>query len=892
VPFLAPIVGFVTSTIAAGGLGAFALRLGASLLLSAASRALQKKAQPAASGLQGRTVTVREPIAPREIVYGRTRKGGVIIFMNAWAGPRSSLPAGFPLPPGLWGVIFGGLDSDKVQDGKDDAVLELVIVLAAHRVKSIGRIYFNGVVAFEADSGTATGQWTGRAGCERALGGDDQVAFTTGLGSMLPSLWTRDHRLAGCAAIKVSLGADPKAYPSGIPNITADIEGKNDIYDPRSGTRYYTDNAALCVADYMSLSPFGLGAEIGAFDGINPVTLAAAANVCDETVDRVGGGTELRYSCNGVVSLGVSPKENIEQMLTAMAGTCAWSAGQWDIFAGAYRIPSVTLGSNDVREGGLQLDTRQSRAANFNAVRGTFISPENDWQPDDFPAYASSVYQAEDGGERIWRDISLPFTISASAAQRLAKIELERQRRQQTFEFAGKLNAWQVAVGDVVMFNYAPFGFSAKPFDVTGMSLDFSGDGDGPQLVPNLTLRETSPLVYDWSASEAQIYAAAPRTRLPSAYDISEPGIPTAVEQLYATRNGTGVKVLVRLTWAAAPSAFVLSYQVEGRRNGGAWAFLGRSENTSLEALDITPGLWDFRVQASSRLGYASEWVQASLEVLGLAAAPSAITGLTIQSAGGLAVLKWAQHPDLDVRIGGFIVIRHSAAVVPSWSNSVSMDRVPGATAIGVVPLKPGAYVLRAQDSIGNLGPESVISTAGAVALNFTGVGTLTEDSTFTGAKTGCFLNAGTLQISSSSQVDSWPDVDAIADIDAEGGVLPSATYVFATGINAGAVTRMRLRSQIDLSILNITDQIDTKTGDIDTWLNIDGERGDEVDVVVEVRTTQTNPSGSPVWGDWGRADSTEVSAWGVQARAILTTRDPNFNPSVSQLRLIAERVV
>jgi hypothetical protein len=75
-------------------------------------------------------------------------------------------------------------------------------------------------------------------------------------------------------------------------------------------------------------------------------------------------------------------------------------------------------------------------SSNFNGVRGQFVSPENDWQPDDFPAYASDVYLAEDGGERKWRDISLPFTISAAMAQRLAKIELERARRQMTVRLA------------------------------------------------------------------------------------------------------------------------------------------------------------------------------------------------------------------------------------------------------------------------------------------------------------------------------------------------------------------------------------------------------------------------------------------------------------------------
>jgi hypothetical protein len=134
--------------------------------------------------------------------------------------------------------------------------------------------------------------------------------------------------------------------------------------------------------------------------------------------------------------------------------------------------------------------------------------------------------------------------------------------------------------------------------------------------------------------------------------------------------------------------------------------------------------------------------------------------------------------------------------------------------------------------------------------------------------------------------------VDAVADIDFEGGILPTGTYTFATGINAGLVKRMRLRSVIDMVSDNVFDQIDTRTGNIDDWLSFDGVDGGEVDVEVEFRTTQTSPAGSPVWSDWGRVENTETSAWGVQARAILTSNDASFTPVVSQLRLVADEVI
>ena len=70
------------------------------------------------------------------------------------------------------------------------------------------------------------------------------------------------------------------------------------------------------------------------------------------------------------------------------------------------------------------------------------------------------------------------------------------------------------------------------------------------------------------------------------------------------------------------------------------------------------------------------------------------------------------------------------------------------------------------------------------------------------------------------------------------------------------------------------------------------GTDGAEVDVFVECRTTQTNPSGSPTWSPWSRVDSHELQAWGVQARASLNSYDPSFTPVITQMRLAADEVI
>jgi hypothetical protein len=153
-------------------------------------------------------------------------------------------------------------------------------------------------------------------------------------------------------------------------------------------------------------------------------------------------------------------------------------------------------------------------------------------------------------------------------------------------------------------------------------------------------------------------------------------------------------------------------------------------------------------------------------------------------------------------------------------------------------------------------------------------------------------VDAGTLKIANSSSIDSWPDFDAVVNIDAEGGVKPAGTYQFGTTIDLTTSKRVRLRSEIDLTVLDLYDNFDLRPGDIDSWANFDGPDGAEIDCVMEVRTTPDDPAGAPVWSGWGRVDAHEVQARGIQARAVLTSADPSLTPVVSKLRLHVDEVI
>lgn len=869
--FVAPIVGAAAGAVAGIGstvVGSIALRMVGSIALSAVSQRMQQsrlRSQMAGStALSGsaadgfwRDQTITAPAQPAELIYGRIRKAGTITFWH------------------------------------DEGPLRYVVVtLAMHQIEAIDEIYFDGELAFDA-AGNPQGRFVGFAEVEKSFGRPDENAFPT-MRARIPSLWTTEHRMRSVAGLALTLRFDANVYPGGTPNVNCIVRGKNDILDPRTDQRGWSNNAALCLADYMALpTMFGPGATIGAEGGVNADSLIEAANICDEVVARVDGGTEPRYRLDGIVTLSVQPKTIIERMASAMAGDVSYIAGEAHIFAGAYRIPVMDLTLDDAR-GPLTGASRTPMRENCNAVRGKFRSPENDWQPDDFPPVLSSVYLAEDNGERRFLDIELPFTLSASAAQRLAKIEMEKRRRQITETFPAKLRAMAVAAGDVVTRTDPTKGWVAKPFEVVRMNIEIGTDANGgPFIAPDLVLRETSPLIYDWSASEEQIYEAAPRTNLASAFDIQPPGIVAVVESLYQTRPGDGVKARVDLTLSPSPSVNARGYEVEGRRDDGEWVSIVRNVGeTAVELLDAAPGAWEFRARSYSLTGVRSAWSEVyRLTVRGLTAPPSALVGASIMQIGGQALLRWTLPPELDVLVAGHIVIRHAADIGATWTRGLSVAEVSGSSSSAIVPLMPGVYLLRARDSSGNLGPVVTLQADGAQALPFALAGLMQEDDEFAGVQDGTFASGGALQLGSDGDIWASPDLWAEPDLWVIGGeVLPDGTYTFAAGLDLGAVKTVRLRRDVSMIPVRIDDDI---WAEPDLWAMADiyGAESDEVDVRVEVSLTPDDPAGSPVWGAWQRLDASEVTARGVRARAILTTTNPLVTPRVTRLRVQADEV-
>ena len=707
-----------------------------------------------------------------------------------------------------------------------------------------------------------------------------------------PGIWTGAHRGLGIAYLHVRFEKNDDLFPSGPPNVSVLVKGRK-VFDPRTNSTYWTDNAALCVRDYLTArdysalnEPYGFGI---AEDRIDDASVIAAANLCDEAVLLKDGSAQKRYTCNGVVDTATGRLDNLSQLLTSCAGAVVEVQDRFRVHAAGWSAPVGHI-TPDLLAGPVRARTRTPRKDLFNTVKGVFVSPAKGWQPTDFPPVTNPLYQAQDGGEVLAKDVELPFTIDAEAAQRIGRILLEKNRQGITHDVTVNHACIGLSVWDVVLVTNPYFGWAGKPFRIAEWSMDAAGP-------ITLKLQEESAASYDWNRGMALASDPAPDTSLPDPLVVLPPGALTAEESLYVTRSGDGVKSKVSLSWVASPDPFVDRYQAEYRAGPGGWALLPRTIDTRAEIEDVAPGFYEFRVKAISTLRVSSPYSTASRQVSALLAPPQEPQNLTISTIGGLAILRWAEYggaASLDVKIGGKVVIRHSPDTTAGWAQSTSIgDAVPGASTLAILPLKPGIYLLKAVDSSGieSVDYASVV-TEQATALAFANVTSLTEDPDFTGAKTRCRVDAAhRLILSSSAGFDGITDVDAVPNLDAYGDLATMGSYDFGGAIDLGSVRPIRLTSRMLAFVFRELDEIDSRSNPIDEWLSFDAEASGDADAIVFVRKTNDDPTGTPEWTDWQRLDSGEFVGRAFQFKVEMYTRDTAFNIAIEELFIQADEV-
>jgi predicted phage tail protein len=533
----------------------------------------------------------------------------------------------------------GGVRVYDASTGTKNEFLHRIMAFAGHEVESYDEIYLNDeVVTIDPATGNVTSptRYAGFVRIKRYFGtttqtaDSDLISDTAGL-AVDAGRWTSDHRLQGIAYLYVRFKYDASAFPNGVPSISATIKGKK-VYDTRTATTAWSDNPALCLRDYLT-ADYGLNQSSTKVDD---TLVSTAANVCDETVD-----SEKRFTCNGSFVTGFAPNQIITDLLTSMGGLFWYSQGKWRMRAAKYITPTVTFDESDLRSG-ISLSTRHSRRTNFNTVKGKFRSSESDWQEADYPLVTDDLFVAADNGIVNTLDYSLPFTTSSKTVQRLANIVLRRNREQLTFSASFGLRAFQVEVGDFIYVNNTRFGWSNKPFEVTGWTFGLT---EGLDLQAQMTLREISSAVF--SDEPASVFDSN-NTTLPNPFAGLTINNLTASGGGRTQSDGTFIGSTI-LNWDDAVSSFLDYYEVEWRPLSDS---VYNSTTTKQSDIEVSPIVDDveylFRVRAVSVSGIQGPYSSIQFTGGGDTTAPGLPTSVSATGHFEYIALRWTNPADSD----------------------------------------------------------------------------------------------------------------------------------------------------------------------------------------------------------------------------------------------------
>jgi hypothetical protein len=593
---------------------------------------------------RGMAITTRQAAAYRQIIYGQQRVGGVYIYKSTTGSHHDQFN---------YIIVLAGHECHSIQnlylDGRQ----------VHWSVGSAGNVTRNGVnFGGNANSGSYTGpngvqyNFGGKVYCEARFG--DQLS-----GDVIPAMtandpiWAADGAgnspwVGGCTYVYLKIEYDQSLFP-GEPEIRFTVNGKNDIWDPRTSTRGFTQNWALVCADVLTDTVFGLGDP-----SVNQAQLIAAANVCDEMVALgVSPGTleEARYTTNYNCDSSVGPGNMLAAMMPGAAGRLSRIGGEWFIWPAYWQGPSFTFDEGDLA-GTLQWVPYRTVDKLINRVNGTYIAPtypyniagnlydsngfyngqtQNNFpfafQPTNFPQYAADVLHGyasdewlnEDGGIQHPLELGLTTVLSVTQAQRVAKIMLLRNRQQGTGAFMMFPKAFAMQPCDVMSFTFAANGWSGKTLEVNGVGFQI---GEGPDGVPTITIgvnvNETEASVYEWSTTEELTVYDVPAT--PTQVPAS-PAVPTNMSLLSSAGtavNGADGQLTPRIEvqWDTPEDILTTQIQIQYQLVGASVWLAAPAVDVSLNLAYLSGVIagqtYNVRIRSVRANGNASDWVEIS----------------------------------------------------------------------------------------------------------------------------------------------------------------------------------------------------------------------------------------------------------------------------------------
>lgn len=562
---------------------------------------------------------------------------------------------------------------------------------------------------------------------------------------------------------------------------------------------------------------------------------------------------EVVEDAEGITKYGVLKTE-----LRAFACTSRGQAarlGSWVLHSEAYETEVVTFTCSIesgviVRPGQVikiadPLKAGIRRAGRINAASTTQITIDNTDQTDVTELFNATLSVIMPDGTTEERDIAsiVGAVITVSTAFTVAPNVASIWMLRNTDVEATTWRVLSVTENDGIEYQIAALTHNASKYDYV--------EQNRPLQNPNISVTEPNP--------DAPIGLS------------SQP-------IFYATNNRASTKLI--LTWQ--PVRGVSEYQVHWKRADGNWE-VNDIASAQYEILDVDIGTYFVRVYSLNPLRIPSiEFADITINTVGKTALPGNVQDVSLIPINeSSAILQWQRSTDLDVLIGGKVLIHHDIATGGgAWDTSQEIiASAAGSQTQKQVPLLSGTYLLKFEDDGGRRSETATAITADATKplprLRIYDVGG-EADFIFPGTKTNI-------------EYDSGFDALIMTDV----SVYPIAEYKLYLDDNMpldlGAIYDINIERRITATGYTAESLWDSHTDLIDLWGLVDGSVNDKVNIAMYVRATNNNPASSPTWGSWREFSNAIIRGRGFEFKIIAESYDVSQNIQISDLEVVIE---
>ena len=693
----------------------------------------------------------------------------------------------------------------------------------------------------------------------------------------------------------------------------------------------WTTDPAWCLWDLLVNSRFGSGDFLDPAS-LDPWSFYAASQYCSELVPDGFGGTEPRFSLNCVIQTENEAYDVINQLCAVFRAMPYWSSGSLTITQDRPTDPSYLFNSTNVVDG----FTYSSSDLKTRPTVASVKYFDMDARTDAYEMVEDSTAIAAYG--IVKTEINAFGCTSRGQAKRLGEWLLYTSRfESEVVNFTASIEAGvvvrpgsQIRISDQTRAGQR-MGGRILDATTTTLTVDqppvFAAGAQVLAILPNGTLETRNVSAVSGNVITCSAFSAAPAKN--SVWVYQQPGLLTsnwrvltvrevemcryeitaisqngskyafierdaplqfrditqldvrpaspsdlqATEVIYDATGRAAVKIVV--TWRGVPG--IRQYKIRWREEDGNWS-VATIARLDYEILDVSNSRYEIEVSAASSTYNISPPSTLSITVAGKSARPSDIVSLTIVPIDGkTALLSWLPVNDLDVKIGGRIIIKHTSALVDAkWgAGQEIVASASGNQSQKVVPLLNGTYMVKAEDDSGNRSVTAALAVVNRPTLdNQLRVATYRESERlipfpgntvsmqYDSTLEGLVLSGGTL-------IDSIASIDALSSVDEGIQYSPVGEYVCERTFDLGAVYDVDIERLLETLGIEINNTWDSRTDLIDSWSEVDGTNVERVGCSAYVRTTNDDPTGSPTWAPWSEFVNATIVGRGLQFKLV-----------------------